>query len=226
MRLGAAPEARYSEPMKLYNADLSPNCLRVRAAIQELGLPVELVEVDLRTRPRPPALLAVNPNGKVPAFVDDDGFSLFESRAISTYLASKLPERDLYPADARRRALVDQWSYWAALQLSPPMQLVAFQRVFKPKFGMGPSDEAVVKEKLAEVDSNLPILDRALEKGALEGKGWLVGELSLADFAVAASFYLRKPAQISLANTPHVERWIERLEALPSWRRALPRTPL
>jgi glutathione S-transferase len=224
MGLGAAREARYIELMKLYNADLSPNCLRVRAAIQELGLPVELVEVDLRAKPRSPALLAVNPNGKVPAFVDDDGFALFESRAISTYLASKLPERDLYPADAKRRALVDQWSYWAALQLSPPMQLVAFQRVLKPKFGMGPTDEAVVKEKLAEVDSNLPILDRALESG--EGKGWLVGELSLADFAVAASFYLRKAAQISLAKVPNVERWIERLEALPSWQRALPHTAL
>jgi len=97
--------------MKLYNADLSPNCLRVRAAIQELTLPVELIDVDLRASPKPPALLAVNPNGKVPAFVDDDGFTLYESRAISQYLANKLPERDLYPADDKRRALVDQWSY-------------------------------------------------------------------------------------------------------------------
>lgn len=204
--------------MKLYNADLSPNCLRVRAAIQELGLVVELLEVDLLTMPRPTALLAVNPNGKVPAFVDDDGFSLFESRAINTYLASKRPERDLYPAAAKRRAIVDQWSYWQALQLGPAMQLVGFQRVLKPKFGMGPTDEAVVQEKLAEVDRNLPILERGLE-----GREWLAGELSLADFAVAASFYLRRPAQMSLSKTPNVERWIERVEALPSWQRALPK---
>jgi glutathione S-transferase len=205
--------------MKLYNADLSPNCLRVRAVIHELTLPVELIEVDLRATPRSPELLALNPNGKVPVFVDDDGFALFESRAISTYLASKLPERNLYPADARRRGVVDQWSYWQALQLGPPLQLVSFQRVLKPKFGMGPTDEAVVREKLAEVDRNLPILDRGLA-----GKEWLAGELSLADFAVAASFYLRKPAQISLVQVPNVERWIERVEALPAWQRALPRT--
>jgi glutathione S-transferase len=205
--------------VKLYNADLSPNCLRVRAAIEELGLRVELVEVDLRTQPRPAALLAVNPNAKVPAFVDDDGFSLFESRAINTFLASKRPERDLYPADAKRRAIVDQWSYWQALQLGPAMQLVGFQRVFKAKFGMGPADEAVVQEKLVEVERNLPILDRGLE-----GRQWLAGELSLADFAVAASFYLRKASQISLSKTPNVERWIERVEALPSWQRALPKS--
>jgi glutathione S-transferase len=205
--------------MKLYNADLSPNCLRVRAAIFELGLVVELVDVDLRATPKPAALLAVNPSGKVPVLVDDDGFTLFESRAINTYLASKRPERDLYPADPKRRAIVDQWSYWQALQLGPAMQLIGFQRIFKPKFGMGPTDEAVVQEKLAEVDRYLPILERGLE-----GRDWLADTLSLADFAVAASFGFRKLAQISLKNAPKVESWIERVEALPAWQRALPRS--
>lgn len=202
--------------MKLYNADLSPNCLRVRAVSHELGLDLDLVDVDLRAA-RPAELLALNPNGKVPVFVDDDGFSLFESRAINVFLASKRPERDLYPSDPKRRALVDQWSYWQALQLGPPVQLICFQRVLAPKFGMGPTDEAVVKEKLAEVEKNLPVLE-----WGLRGKEWLAGELSLADFAVAASFYLRKPAQLSLAATPNVEAWLERVEALPSWQKALP----
>src|SRR5512145_2273398 len=100
--------------MKLYNAALSPNAMRVRAVINELGLPVEIVDVDLRAGVKPPELLAVNPNGKVPALVDDDGFALFESRAIAVYLASKRPERELYPEDHKRRALVEQWSYWQA----------------------------------------------------------------------------------------------------------------
>jgi glutathione S-transferase len=190
----------------------------VRALINELGFVVELVDVDLLSTPKPAALLAVNPNGKVPVFVDDDGFTLFESRAINTYLASKRPERDLYPADAKRRAIVDQWSYWQALQLGPAMQLVAFQRVLKPSFGMGPADEGLVREKLAEVERNLPILERGLE-----GRDWLADEFSLADFAVAASFGWRKAAKISLDKTPNVERWIERVEALPSWQAALPR---
>lgn len=202
--------------MKLYNADLSPNCLRVRATIHELGLAVELVEIDLRAKS--PELLSLNPNGKVPVFVDDDGFTLFESRAINTFLTSKRPERDLYPADPKRRAIVDQWSYWQALQLGPAMQLVAFQRVIKPKFGMGPADEAVVAEKLAEVERNLPILERGLE-----GRDWLAETLSLAEFAVAASFVLREASGISLAKVPRVQAWIQRVEALPSWKRALPK---
>jgi len=202
--------------MKLFNAELSPNCLRVRAAIHELGLDVELIDVDLRSKS--PALLAVNPNGKVPVLVEEDGFTLFESRAINTYLASKRPERELYPADPRRRAIVDQWSYWQALQLGPPMQLVAFQRVFKPKFGMGAPDDALVAEKLAEVERFLPILEQGLTD-----RDWLAHTLSLADFAVAASFGMRQPSGISLEKVPRVAAWIERVEALPSWQRAVPK---
>src|SRR5215471_14827272 len=82
-KLLTASRARgYEVWMKLYNADLSPNCLRVRAIIYELDLPVELVDVDLHA-PKPADLLAANPNGKVPVLVDDDGFTLFESRAIN-----------------------------------------------------------------------------------------------------------------------------------------------
>jgi glutathione S-transferase len=205
--------------MKLYNADLSPNCLRVRAVIFELGFSVDLVDVSLSSKdPKPEGLLAINPSGKVPAFVDDDGFALFESRAINGYLASKRPERDLYPSDPKRRAVVDQWSYWQALHLGPAMQTIAFERFFKAKFGMGPSDEAVIASKLAEVERFMPVLDQGAS-----GQEWLAGKLSLADFAVASTFMLREPAGISLANAPNVNAWIHRVEALPSWQRALPK---
>lgn len=203
--------------MKLYNADPSPNCVRVRAVIYELGLEVDLIDVNL-AGPKLPELVAANPNGKVPVLVDDDGFTVFESRAINAYLASKRPERDLDPADPRRRAIVDQWSYWQALQLGPAMQTVAFERVVKAKYGLGATDEAVVTAKLAEVERWLPVLERGLV-----GRDWLAGALSLADFAVASTFMLREPARISLASVPAVDAWIRRVEALPSWQKALPR---
>lgn len=204
--------------MKLFNADLSPNCLRVRAVIHELELNVELVDVDLLSKSRPPELMAANPNGKVPTFIDDDGFSLFESRAINTYLAAKRPERGLYPDDPKRRAIVDQWSYWQALQLGPVVQAIGFERVLKPQFGIGPSDEAVIAAKTAELDRQLPILEAGLEH-----REWLAGTLTLADFAAAAPFVLREPAGISLSKVPHVAAWLERVESLPSWQKARPK---
>jgi len=204
--------------MKLYNADFSPNCFRVRAVINELGLDVELIDVDLTPNAaKPPGFLDVSPHGKVPAFVDDDGFSLFESRAINTYLASKRPERGLYPDDPKRRAIVDQWSYWQAIHLGPAMQTVAFERIAKPKWKLGATDEATVTAKLAEVARFMPVLERGLE-----GKEWLAGTLTLADIATATTFPLRAAAGISIANAPNVQRWIERVEALPSFKRAMP----
>jgi glutathione S-transferase len=204
--------------MKLYNADFSPNAMRVRAVIYELDLPVELIEVNLRSSDKPAGFLAANPNGKVPAFVDDDGFSLFESRVINKYLATKKPERDLDPADPKRRALSDQWSYWQAIHLGPAMQAIAFERVLKARFKMGAPDEATIKSKQAEVDKFLPVLEEGLK-----GKEWVVDKLSLADFAVASTFPLREPSQISLAKYPSVEAWIKRVEALASWQKALPK---
>jgi glutathione S-transferase len=126
--------------MKLYNANFSPNCLRVRAVIFEIGADVEIVEVDVfGGDTRAPEYLAVNPNGKVPAFVDGD-LRLFESRAINAYLASLDPSRRLYPEDLKKRAVVDQWSYWQAIHLGPSSQRLSFEKVLKEQFGRGKPD--------------------------------------------------------------------------------------
>jgi glutathione S-transferase len=202
--------------VRLYNAGLSPNCLRVRAVANELGIALELMEVDLRdAEARRSALLALNPNAKVPVLVDG-GFVLWESRAINGYLASLKPEAGLYPADAKRRATVDQWSYWQAIHFGPAMQAVSFHRFIKAKLGFGAGDEAVAEAQATETDRLLPVLD-----AALAGKDWVAGDLSLADFALATTFMYRDVAGISLAGVPNVAGWIARLEARPSWQAAV-----
>ncbi len=71
--------------MKLYNANFSPNALRVRAVAHELAIPLEIIDVDIRTGDnRTAEFLARNPNAKVPV-LDHNGFVLWESRAICTY---------------------------------------------------------------------------------------------------------------------------------------------
>ena len=123
--------------MKLYNADLSPNALRVRAVANELGIELELVDVNLRdAKEKVETLLPWNPNTKVPVLVDGD-FVLWESRAIIAYLASLRPEAGLYPADPKRRGIIDQWSYWGAIHLGPALQRVSFERFIKAKLRHG-----------------------------------------------------------------------------------------
>ena len=202
--------------MRLYNANLSPNALRVRAVAHELGIPLEIIEVDLRKgENRSEAFLALNPNAKVPVLIDDD-FVLWESRAINAYLAGLKPDRGLYPDDPRKRAVVDQWSYWQAIHLGPAMQRVVFERQLKSKFGMGEPDENALEGPLKDIAQFLAVLD-----ANLSGEDWVAGELSVADFAVASTFVYRTGSNISLESVPNVSGWIDRLEARPSWQAAV-----
>ena len=203
-------------PLKLYNANLSPNALRVRAVAKELGIDLDVVEVDMRKgEHKTPAYLALNPNGKVPLLVDGD-FTLWESRAINAYLARLRPALGLYPADPKERAIVDQWSYWQAVHLGPAMQRVAFERFMKAKFNMGEGDEKAIEPQLKEIAQFLPILD-----AQLDGREWVTGDLSIADFAMASTFVYRRQARIALDDTPNVADWIDRMEKRESWQSAI-----
>jgi glutathione S-transferase len=202
--------------MQLYNAGLSPNALRVRAVANELGIGLEIIDVNLGdAEARLKALLPVNPNAKVPVLVDGD-FVLWESRAINGYLASLKPAAGLYPADPKARAVVDQWSYWGAIHLGPALQRLAAERYFKARFRRGEPDEAAIAASLKEVAQFLPVLD-----ANLADKDWVAGGLSIADFGIATTLVYRGVAGISLAEAPHVADWITRLEARPSWQAAI-----
>ena len=67
----------------------SPTPAKVALFLEEAGLPYELVPVDVqRGEQHAPGYLAVNPNGKTPAILDD-GQPVFDSNAILLYLAEK-----------------------------------------------------------------------------------------------------------------------------------------
>ena len=73
-------------------------------------------ELDLRTRNTgSPSFRAVNPNGLVPS-IDDDGFVLNESLAITLYLARK-HGGPLAAKDAREDGLITMWTLWAATEV-------------------------------------------------------------------------------------------------------------
>ncbi len=206
--------------MKLYNANFSPNCLRVRAVVHELGVRLEIVEVDVfGGENKTPEYLGRNPNAKVPVLEDGD-FVLWESRAINAYLAGLDPERRLYPEDLRSRAIVDQWSYWQAIHLGPSSQRLTFERVLKERFGRGEPDEKLIETEMQETTKLLGVLDKNLIT-----REWVAGSLSIADFAIASTLTLREAAQIPLDGVPAVAEWLQRLEALDSWQKAVAPMP-
>src|SRR5687767_5881522 len=87
--------------------------------LEELGLSYERVKIDMRSKEhKSPSYLNLNPNGKVPVMVDDD-FVLWESAAINSYLAEK-HRPELLGRTLQERALVQQWTLWAMVDLQPP----------------------------------------------------------------------------------------------------------
>lgn len=78
-------------PRRLFSTPRSPFARKIRIILLEKNLPFETVPVDF-SGARPPALLAVSPLGKVPAFVDEDGTAVFDSTVISEYLEDRYPD--------------------------------------------------------------------------------------------------------------------------------------
>jgi glutathione S-transferase len=201
--------------MKLYDFAFSPNCRKVRAVAYELGIPLESIHVDLpRGGSHTPAFLAVNPNGRVPVLVDDD-FVLWESTAILRYLATKAGGT-LLPRDPRAQAEADRWLSWQLSHLGPAMSKVAFERIVKKLTGQGAPDEAAIAAGTADFAKLTAILD-----AGLDGREYLAGSLSIADFALAAHYSLASTCGLDLAPFPRVNAWLSRVLARDSMKRAL-----
>jgi glutathione S-transferase len=201
--------------MKLYDFAFSPNCRKVRAVAYELGIALDPVHVDLvEGAQRQPDFLALNPNGRVPVLVDSD-LVLWESTAIMRYLSARQGDT-LVPSSARGRAELDRWLAWQLAHLGPAMSKVAFERIVKRLTRQGVPDEAAIAAGSAEFAK----LTSTLE-AALEGRDYLAGTLSLADFALASHYSLASACGLDLAPYPAVSRWLARLLGRESMKRAL-----
>jgi glutathione S-transferase len=205
--------------MKLYYNPFSPNSRRALMAAIQLGVPVERVLVDIRKgEQKRPEYLKLNPNGKVPT-LDDDGYVLWESRAIMMYLADKTSGHRLYPQELRARADVNHWLFWDAVHFSPAVQVLGFERFVKAMLGMGGPDPKEVERGERLLAPLLPLLD-----GHLEGRSWICGDgLTIADLSIATPLITADRAQIALP--PNVKAWFARVQDLDAWKQTAPQLP-
>jgi glutathione S-transferase len=128
----------------------------------------------------------------VPALVDGD-FNLWESNAILTYLASTFPETKALPTDIRGRADADRWLHWQSCHLMPAMGTLKVSEV-------------------KDLDAITPLL-KILE-GQLEGRDFVLGQLGVTDFAIAAYTLTKLGRQLDYSETPSVAAWRDRVSSL------------
>lgn len=200
--------------MKLYQVPQSNHCLNVRLVAHEVGEELELINIDFfGGETQRPEYLRKNPNGRIPTFEDGD-FVLWESNAITAYLAALHPEKGLLPTDPQERADVDRWLHWQSAHLTPAFVSVLYERVLKKIKNEGEPDERVVGVSLQNLKRYLGVLNQHLE-----GKQFLCNKLSIADFAIAATLSPRRAAQIDLAPYGAVTTWLGRIESRESWKK-------
>jgi glutathione S-transferase len=192
---------------RLYDYLPSGNGYKVRLVLRQLGLPYELVELDIkRGETRTPEFLAKNPNGRIPLLeIPGQGF-LAESHAIISYLAEG---SSLVPADRLDRARMWQWLCFEQYNLEPNIGTARFWIASLKK------SEVELGEKLAEKRRNGQAALAVLEQG-LAGREFLVGgRYSLADIALFAYTHVAPEGGFDLAPYPAIRAWCDRVAARP-----------
>jgi glutathione S-transferase len=191
---------------------------RIHWVLEELGIPYEKVKIDIKTgAQKAPEYLKVNPNGKVPAIVDD-GTPMFESLAILIHLGEKYGvAKGLWPAvgtKAHMHALT--WATWGTVTLGS-----AVFRYVSNTADRFPADQRNAKQAEAakkEMESCLVLLD-----AELAGKEYLGGSaFTLLDVANASLIgFARMMAGIDMAPYPNVDKWAQRCTTRPAMGRVM-----
>jgi glutathione S-transferase len=203
--------------MKLFGHPMSTCTRKVLCTLAEKGHDAEFVLVDImKGEQKSPEHLARQPFGVVPA-IDDDGFVLYESRAIIRYLDARLPGQSLTPADLKHRALMEQFISVESSYFSGPAMKAILEVMFAPMRGAQPDQEVINKGK-ADASKALDVLEKALH-----GKDFLAGSFSLAEITFAPYIqYLFDTGNGDIIKArPNCAAWWARISERPSWQKAI-----
>ncbi|KAA1011437.1 glutathione S-transferase family protein [Paraburkholderia panacisoli] len=190
----------------------TPNPTKVALLLEELETPFELFPVDtFKGEQHMPEYLRINPNGKVPAIVDD-GIAVFDSHAILLHLGAK--HGKFVPSAPAQHAAMLSWLLFVATGLSPFMgQAVHFQH-------HAPEPIPYARNRyLKEVERHYRILDSRLAGSKyLAGDTYSIADMALWGWANFAGYIF---GEKGLTDYPHVKRLVDEISARPAAARAL-----
>lgn len=204
--------------MKLYYSDvLSPR--KACAFAKYVKAPVEYVFLSLpKGEHKTPAMLALNPNGKVPTLTDGARV-VTEADAIMCYLSDKMGA-GLWPHEPERQLEVLAWFSWNAMHFGRAGGALYFEHIIRKRFRIGEPDPAMVTEATEEFRRFGAVLDTHLKD-----RKWVLGDaLSVADFSLAIILPYAAEAQMPLDEFANMKRWHDRLNAFEAWREPWPTT--
>ena len=185
----------------------TPNGSKVALMLEELQVPYEISVVDIfHGDQHRPEFLEINPNGKVPALIDD-GITVFDSHAILLHLANK--HAQLLPTDGVERAAALSWLQLVGTGLSP----FSGQAVHFLHYAPEPIPYAR-NRYLKEVERHYRVLDKRLAHAPyLAGSAYSIADIALWGWASSAGYIF---GEQGLSEYPHVKRLIDEISARPA----------
>lgn len=198
--------------LKIIGRRTSGNVMKPLWLADELGLEYEQEDVGGAFGGNDTTdYLAMNPMGLVPT-INDDGFIMWESNAITRYLAEKYGKGSLYPTDPHARATADTWMDWKLNAVNPFMRSIFWGYVrTKPE------------------DRNMDDIKAAIKQGCkfwgmldthLEGRNYIAGDdLTMGDIPVGPQAFRWFELVEDRPSMPNLEAWYKRLTERPAFRK-------
>jgi glutathione S-transferase len=202
--------------MKLYGHPASTCTRKVLMTLAEKNATFEMNVLDFAKADHKSAShLARQPFGQMPV-IDDNGFVLYESRAICRYLDETLPGTRLAPTDAKTRAVMEQWISVETSNFTPNAMIIIYAALFGPMLMGKPVDA----EKVAEGRTKLaPVLDILATR--LGETPFLAGaEFTLADVGYMPYVDYLYAAQCGdlIESRPALAKWWHGISDRKSWK--------
>ncbi|MFC3192621.1 glutathione S-transferase family protein [Marinicella sediminis] len=194
--------------MKIYGDGRSGNCYKLQLLMSLLGRDYEWVPVNiLAGETQTEAFKQLNPNGKIPLLVTDEGDTLSESNAILNYLAEG---SQLLPEDRWQRALVLQWQFFEQYSHEP---FIAVARYINLYLGLPDDRRAEYVTKQEGGHRALVVMEQQLSQTP-----FLCGEqLTIADLSLYAYTHVAHEGGFDLTTYPAIRQWLQRIEQLPGY---------
>ncbi len=188
----------------IYGDSISGNCYKLRLAASQLGFDYDWKETSvLSGETRSPEFRALNPNGKVPLLVLDDGRCVPESNAILWFMAEGSA---LVGTDRYERASVLAWLFFEQYSHEP---FIATSRFIVRFLGNPPERHGEVEAKRAPGYRALDVMETHLGKHDFFAND----SYSIADIALFAYTHVADEGGFDLSRHAAIRRWIERVRA-------------